>query len=287
MLVYYLYRIAAMIVPLLPRRVGYWLFARLGDLVYLLSAQRGAVLDNLRHVLGPEASQAELSRLAREVFRNQLRNYYDLFSIRRLKPHAIKSLVQMEAMPELVQGLEDGRGLVVVSAHFGNLDVAMQMVGLSGLDAVMVVERLRPEKMFQFISSLRMRHGLQLVPVDGALRSVFRALRENKIVLLAGDRDVTNSGTVVDFFGSPACLPDGYARIVRRTGARLGVAFSLRQPDNTFLVRGHLLPPLEFTPDREADVRAIMRQVVTLMERYIKEHPEQWVMFQPIWEGGR
>lgn len=287
MLIYYLYRIAWVIVPLLPRRFGYWLFAALGDIIFFVSARREVVRDNLRRVLGRAVSDAELNRLAREVFRNQLRNYFDLFSLRRLKPQGIERLVEIVVLPDIVSGLDDGRGLVVVSPHFGNLDVTMQAVGVLGIEALLVVERLKPEKLFQFIGSLRARNGLKLVPVDGALRRVFRALRENQMVLLAADRDVTDSGVVVDFFRAPACLPDGYARIVRRTGARLAVVFGLRRPDNTFLVCGRLLPPFEPTPDREADVRAIMQQVVTIMERYIAEHPDQWVMFERIWEGGR
>jgi KDO2-lipid IV(A) lauroyltransferase len=280
---YYLYRLAGMIVPLLPRRFGYWLFARFGDIAFFLSPQRRAVQDNLRHVLGPQVSDAELNRIAREVFRNQLRNYFDLFSLRRLKPSVIQQLVKIDRLDELLSGLDDGRGLIVVSAHFGNLDVAMQAVGLLGHPALLLVERLKPEKMFRYICSLRSRTGLTLMSVDGGLRQVFRALKANQMVLLAGDRDATNSGVQVDFFGAPACLPDGYARIARRTGARIAVVFCQRRPDNTFLVRGELLPPFQPTDDRDADVRAIMKQVVGAMERYIAEHPDQWMMFQPIW----
>ncbi len=287
MVMYYLYRLAGVIVPLFPRRFGYWLFARLGDIVYFLSPARHAVEDNLHHVLGPNAGDAAVKRLAREVFRNQLRNYFDLFSLERLKPAEIKRLVRIERLDELLSGLDDGRGLIVVSGHFGNLDVAMQVVGLLGHEALLVVERLRPEKMFRYICHLRSRNGLRLVPVDQGLRQVFKALRANHIVLLAADRDVSNSGVQVDFFGAPACLPDGYARMARRTGARVAVVFCERRPDNTFLVRGQLLPPFRPTADRHADVQAIMKQVVGAMERYIAEHPDQWMMFQPIWSDER
>jgi KDO2-lipid IV(A) lauroyltransferase len=113
---------------------------------------------------------------------------------------------------------------------------------------------------------------------------LFRALRRNEVVGLAADRDLTESGIVVDFFGAPARLPDGYAQLSLRTGAPIIAGFSQRLPDNAFVA--HLEPPLELedTGDRSRDVRAGVEKVVSIMERYIGAHPEQWVMSVPIWQ---
>jgi KDO2-lipid IV(A) lauroyltransferase len=90
----------------------------------------------------------------------------------------------------------------------------------------------------------------------------------------------------VDFFGSPTRLPDGAVRVALRTSSPLIPAFARRLPDNSFLVQ--VEPPLELpqTGDEEADMATGMRMVAATMERHIAQHPEQWLVAQPIWPAG-
>ncbi|MCK4473319.1 MAG: lysophospholipid acyltransferase family protein, partial [Anaerolineae bacterium] len=168
--------------------------------------------------------------------------------------------------------------------HFGNVDIVAQVLALWEIPAVILAEHLRPEALFQYVCSLRASKGLRLIPIDGPLLELFRALRRNEVVALAADRDITESGIVVDFFGAPARLPDGYAQLSLRTGAPIVAGFGQRLPDNTFVA--HFEPSLELEAigDRNRDVRAGVEKVVAIMERYIGEHPEQWVMSVPIWQ---
>jgi KDO2-lipid IV(A) lauroyltransferase len=284
--VYYLYYLAGLIAPLIPLRLGYWLADRIGDLVYRLNrAAREAVFDNLRHVLGPTADEDRIVAVARRVFRNQLRNYFDLFRVPALSRRQIERLVDAPVIQVADEGLAAGRGLVVVSFHFGNLDVVMQWLSLRGYQVVLVIEHLKPEKLHRYVRKLRGSRGLRLLETDGAIKAIYRALQANEMVLLAADRDVTGSGRLVEFFGAPARLPDGYARLVRRTGARLAFAFGRRCPDNTFKVEAWLAPEFPTTGNRQADEQAIINAVLPRIEQQIRAYPEQWIMFRRIWNG--
>jgi lauroyl/myristoyl acyltransferase len=109
-----------------------------------------------------------------------------------------------------------GKGAILVTAHFGNLDVVSQVFALRNFAVTAAAEHLRPEKLFQYVVSLRASKGIQLVPADQFLRPLFHTLRQNGIVALAADRNLTGSGTLTRFFGSPALLPDGHVRLARR-----------------------------------------------------------------------
>jgi lauroyl/myristoyl acyltransferase len=150
-----------------------------------------------------------------------------------------------------------------------------------------VAERLKPEKLYLYVASLRASKGITLVPIDSFLRPLFQALHNNQIVALAADRNLTGTGTVVDFFGAPCLLNDGHVNLALRTGARLLPAYSLRNPDNSY--EAFVLPALDIQPtgERARDVRIGMTQVAKALESFIGEHPEQWVMFQPIWRVPR
>lgn len=270
--------------PLLPPRRGYSLFDRLGDLAHDQSkGSRENVYDNLRHVMGPQTDAARLEHVARQIFRNQARNYYDLFRVASLSAEQIRGLVKVNGLDNIDRALQPGKGVIMFTAHFGNLDIAGQMFALEGYPITIVAEHLQPERLYQYVSSLRASKGLRLIPSDTFLRPLYRALRNNEIVGLAADRNLTGTGTLAHFFGAPALLPDGHVRLALRSGAKLLPAFSIRRPDNSFEAFAEPALELETTGNAERDTARAVASLVDVLEKYIGQHPEQWVMFQPVW----
>jgi lauroyl/myristoyl acyltransferase len=286
MLIYYLHRLLGLIVPLVPPGLGYPLATILGDIFYRLhKTMRANVYDNVVHILeGSQKPVSDSETIVRGVFRNMAKNFYDLFRARTLSLAEIDRLVKVEGWEHVEEALAKGKGLIFVGTHFGNVDIVAQVPALRQIPVVGPAEHLKPEALFQYVCSLRANKGFRLIPIDGPLFELFRALRRNEMVALAADRNIAGSGIVVDFFGAPACLPDGYARLSLRTGAPIIVGFSQRLPDNTFVVYLEPLLELEATGDRDHDARAGVEKVVVIMERYIGEHPEQWVMSVPLWQ---
>lgn len=281
---YVFYRFFGWSAPRIPPHLGYWLFARIGDLFYWLDVRGQRVVGkNLRHVMGADVPQSVLDEKVRATFHMQGYNYFDMFRVLGMSVEEIEARVTVEGWEHLESAVARGRGAVVVSAHFGNVDVLMQMVGLRGLKATLVMEHLRPEPLHQYVVDIRSRHGLTIIPVDASLKPLFRTLHAGELVLLALDRDVTRSGIEIEFFGKPAVLPDGYAKLARHFEAPLVLAFGLRLPDHRLRVR--IEPAIEVpkTKDRAGDIRAVMRETLDVAEQHIAKHPEQWVMFRPIW----
>jgi len=218
------------------------------------------------------------------VCRNLAYNFYDLFRVPRLTKKQIAELVGVEGWEHVEAARAAGRGIVIVAPHLGNLDIVMQIAAVLDLPLTIPAEHLQPERLFQYICSLRTGHGmLHLIPVDGSLMELFRALRRNEAVALAADRDVTASGREVNFFGTPARLPDSHVRLALRTGAALIAGFSCRQPGSHFLIR--LFPvPLERAGDREMRVDRGMKTLVAMLEEQIRADPGQWVLTVPLWD---
>jgi KDO2-lipid IV(A) lauroyltransferase len=123
-----------------------------------------------------------------------------------------------------------------------------------------------------------------MVPLDVAPRALIKALRAGQIAGLAFDRDITKTGPVVDFIGKPAQMPDGAIQLALKFGAPVIIAFSVRCPDNRSQV--FIEPPLEFakTGDTARDTREGVQRLANIMEKYIRQYPDQWLMFQKIWD---
>jgi KDO2-lipid IV(A) lauroyltransferase len=234
-------------------------------------------------VLGPGADEAQVQALARQACVNIVKGHYDLFRVSRLTSEEIRDLSRLEGQEHILRALDEGRGVVLASAHLGNVDVVGQLPAVYGLPLTAPIWHCKPERLFQYWLRLRQSHGLRLIPSDGPMMELFRTLKRGEIVALPCDRDFATSVRLVEFFGAPTHLPDGPVRLALRTGAALIPAFALRLPDDTFEVR--IEPPLELsqTGDRDADVIAGMEKLVSVMERYIAKHPDQWLVAAPIW----
>ncbi len=278
------YRLVAALAGHLPPWIAYRLSGWIGFLAYLFHPRlRRNVTHNMRHVLGPDVSQDRLKAVVRQTCVNIIKGHYDLFRVSRLTLEEIRALTRIEGAENLDRALAAGRGAIVISPHFGNVDIVLQLPLVYGIPLTTVVQHIQPERLFRYVLGLRTSHGLRMIPSDGPMLGLFRALKRGEVIGLACDRDVTDNAREVEFFGSPTRLPDGPVQVALRTGAPLVPTFSLRLPDNSFLVQ--IEPPLELpqTGDWEADVEAGMRQVVAAMERHIARHPEQWLVTVSIW----
>jgi len=283
---YFLYRFAGFICPLLSARFGYWLFARLGDLAFLLAYNRQTTYRyNLRRVLGDDATPAQMRAIARRAYQNLLKNYFDLFRAHRMsKEKLTRELAGVQGLEHLENAMRRGKGVIAGSGHFGSWDMVIQLAGVF-LNARIIVpnERFKPEKLFQYILKLRASQGIDMVPLDVAPRALIKALRDKQIAGLAYDRDITKSGPVVNFLGKPAQLPDGAVQLAFKYDAPVVIGFSVRQSDNRSFV--YVEPPVEFerNGNLQQDIQAGVQKMADMMAKYFRQYPDQWLMFQKIW----
>jgi KDO2-lipid IV(A) lauroyltransferase len=285
----WLYRLAIWFVPRLPERFGYWLFARVGDCAFFLNTgARRTYEKNLAHVLGADAPPRESKRITRKALQNLMKNYFDLFRVHRLSADQIwAQLDSVTGLEHLDQAIALGKGIAGGSAHFGNFNLFVHLTALyfQGKHPIVVpVERLKNPGVFDLVTRQRAAQGIELVPSDQAARVLLKKLRSGAILGLAIDLDPTRSGPVVNFFGAPAQLPDGAAALAVKFQAPLILAFIRRLDNNKCAVT--IEPPMELerTGDLARDTRAALEKIVARMEYWIRQYPEQWILFSPVWE---
>lgn len=283
-LTYLFYRLAGAVTPKIPPALGYALCHQLGGVLYQFhKTGRANITLNLRRIMGQQVSQTEINRRARLTFSYLLFNYFDLFRLPSLDSQTVMNLVSVTGWENVEAALAEGKGMVMTSAHLGNIEVVLYAMLQRGLNITIPVERLQPPKLFEYVSALRMSHGLKLIPVDGPLLELIRTLKKGGVAGLAGDRDITHTGQIVNFFGYPAQLPDGHVRLALKTGSPIVIGFSHRRPNHTY--HAHFLPPYHppLTGSEEERVLAGVKFIVTEIEKAIMLHPEQWTVTVSIW----
>ncbi|MBI3914849.1 MAG: lysophospholipid acyltransferase family protein [Chloroflexi bacterium] len=283
---YIFYRLAAALCPHVPPRLGFWFFARMGDLAFLFSNRESTYIQNLRRVLGANTPTARVNAVARAGYQNLLKNYFDLFRGHAMTPAKLREqLPELRGFEHIENALKQGKGAIIGSAHFGAWDIIIQLAAIY-LQArvVLPVERLKPAKLFEYVQKWRSSSGIDVIPLEHAPRAMIKALRAGEIVGVAFDRDILRNGPIVNFFGSPTQMSDGAVQLAFKFDAPVIVGFSIRRPDNRCAVV--IEPPVKFekTGDLQKDIQAGVQKVASVMERYIRQYPEQWLMFQKIWE---
>ncbi len=283
------YKLGLRVAPRLPLVVGYALCRAVGIASYLFNrSARQAVQSNMRHVVGKAASKGLINRLARGVFVNNFKNYFDMLRLESLTNEQIIEVVTVEGAEYIDEGLKLGRGVIMYTAHLGNFNLIIQLPTALGYKFNLLAEPVEPPELYAFLTEMRESHGAKLIPVGGpAIMQAIRALKRNEILGIAADRDVTNSGQAVMMFDAEAVLPVGTVQLAARLNVPLIPAHIYRRPDNSS--HAIIYPPmqLEHTGDLERDTAINLRKVATTMEQFIARTPEQWVVLQAIWPEDR
>ena len=274
-----LVRAAEFALPRVPTRVGRPLAEIMGTLAWAAApGPRAAVLANLR-VIAPERAQASS---VRRVFVEQSRNYLEIFQIPRIAPARLLESIEHRGWDHFMRAHERGMGVVVASAHLGPISLVGQILVAHGFATVLPIETARSD-VARAINRARSAMGLTLVPTESP-RAVVRALRDGKVFGILADRAVTGVGERVPFFGREALIPSAHVALALRTGAPLIPAFSGRESGR---LTASFEPPIELvsTGDRAADVRLGLRRWVSVLERYVRRAPEQWTVFERVWQA--
>lgn len=280
---YLAFRFATFLVRYLPRRWGIAFMRWLGTVIYHISPIADAVRDNFRHVLGPDADPERVSQLAQQAFRVRLLNYYDVLWLSDKSLDEVGWETTFEGLDEIDPLVEEKRGLVVVSGHIGPTEFMIQGVVSLGYDVFAIFEHLDNERMLDYMMELRSSHGLDIISTKGSLVGVYRRIKRGEILASAMDRDSTNTGRIVEFFGAPAWMPDGYARLAVRADVPVAFGYCRYTDDGP---AGMLYPPIY--PDKslgkEEAVAELVAQTVRLLEEAIRYDPGAWHLTTPVWQ---
>ncbi len=177
-----------------------------------------------------------------------------------------------------------GRGIVMALPHVGSWEWGGYWLALEGMPMTAVVERLEPERLFEWFVAQREAMGLTAVPLgEGSSGALLRALKAGEVAGLVSDRDLTGNGVEVEFFGERTTLPGGAATLALRTGAPLLPVVVYSGPGNWHT--GVVHAPVD-TARRGAlreDVARVTQDLARVFEHDIRRRPEQWHLYQPNW----
>jgi len=271
---------------LLPPPLGYRVARGLADILASFKHSRlvQAIRLNQWVVHGMTWDSDQLTEAVHAVLRHGGRCNYDLY--RNLHDsQAIRQLMHLdESILEAVEESQANRaGYVIVGPHLSNFDLAIKAVGIAGVRA-QILAIATPTGGYLWQNRMRATPGVEITPISSkALLKAVDRLRKGGIVVTGVDRPVPGKKAVLDFFGQPAALPTGHVRMAMDANVPVRVVATHMKEDGRYYVTLSERIPMQRSGQRKVDIRENAQRVLVVVERYIREHPLQWLMFYPVW----
>jgi lauroyl/myristoyl acyltransferase len=271
---------------ILPASVGY----RLADrLALMIAAQKRssmyrAVRANQWVLHGGAISSDELDRVVMAVFRNTADCLYDFYHHLDLLPEMEKRIHFSRRGEALLEKRGKGEsGVVIVGVHLSNFDLVAREAARHGLKA-MVLAYSNPGKGYQWQNELRRRAGLDLVPASAeAVRQAIRRLKQGENVLTGIDRPIQEVKYQPLFFGRPASLPVHHIHLALAANAEIVVVGAIKRGGGIYDIQVSEPIKMQTCSDRDKEILTNAEKVLKVAEGMIRQVPEQWSMFFPVW----
>ena len=229
-----------------------------------------------------------LRHLSKVNFRNHAKAYADLMQLPGARIEAMRPLLKVKGLEHLEAARSLGKGVLAVSCHMGSYEVVAAIWSATLAPVSFFAEEVEPRALFEWYRDTRARLGISVLTLDmGGIRKVLQAPREQEMVITAIDRDITETGYLMPFFGKLAPIPLGPASIALRLGTPLLPVCVYRLPDDTYMAEAAPHIFAKSTGNPRADQVRATQELLRQIERFIQQHPEQWHVPHRIWAGAQ
>lgn len=271
---------------LLPETWAYRLGDDLGRLFFWIDRKhRRVAMENLKIAFGNEKDEHELRVIAKRSYQHWGRSLAELARVMILSPERVMGWVKIEGLDHFLDAQKKGRGVLYLTAHLGNWELMGLAHSLRGYPINVVARPLDNPLLEDVLFRLRTRWGNRVIKKGGALREVLKLLKEGETIGFLLDQNVApDQGVFVNFFGRPACTHKTLALLALKTVAVVLPILTFRGSTNRHRII--IEPPvlLEETGDTEQDVVINTQKFTSVIESYVRQHPDQWLWVHRRWK---
>jgi KDO2-lipid IV(A) lauroyltransferase len=256
----------------------------LGAAIRPLGIRRSTVEDNLRLAF-PDQDDRWRDEVLRAAYRHLGR---EAVAMLRLSHHTREEIVRLTDIPphdweQFEAARAEGRGVLLVTGHYGNWEAAAAAVAARGIPVEAVVKGMRNPLVDEQLKAARERLGIRTIDMRDAPRRMPRVLAGGGVIGIVADQDARAAGVWVPFFDVPASTFRGPALFALRFRAPIVAAVARRLPDGRYRIQGERLA-IPDSGDLERDVVDLTHALAAHLESEIRKEPGQYFWFHKRWK---
>jgi len=283
--IYLILQLLFFILGKIPLKTGKHLGNILGGLWFFLDKRhRKITKNNLLLAYKKEKSNRQLSALARRVFNNTVRMIFEYAWFYNSEPKYGSDLIRVKGLKHLEKAHAKGKGVILLSAHMGNWEIGAALAAISRLPISIVYRKIKSKPVDLIVQQNRQKMGVKLYPLHNAFDGVNQTLKGGNVVgLLMDQNSGLNRGIFINFFGVKACANPGLAKLALQTGTPVLPSFVYRS-SGKFIIEMQPELPVIRTGNREKDILQNTQLQNTVIEKMVRQHPDQWFWIHKRWK---
>jgi Kdo2-lipid IVA lauroyltransferase/acyltransferase len=234
----------------------------------------------------PEKSETEREGILQQVYRNLGWQLAEFCHMPRYTAEEASRFIRYEGLENYLKARDKGKGVLVLTGHLGAWELSSFYHSLMGYPMGMVIRRLDNPLVDDYVNRVRCLHGNRVIHKDDFARGLIASMRAGETVGILMDTNMTPpQGVFVPFFGVAACTASGMARVALKTGAAVVPGFLLwSEREGRYVLRfGEEIATAD-TGNAEKDSLENTARFTAVLERYIREYPEQWLWMHRRWK---
>lgn len=279
-----LFSIAA---SLLPRRLQLLIGDLLGIFVFDVVRLRRRMMSEHISIAFPNWSENEKRRVARKSLQHAGRSLIEYFTIPSIDKAWVEKNVTITGWEHLERAQAMDKGVLMLTLHVGNGDLALATLALKGLHLGIVSKRFKSKELNDIWFGLRKKEGLEIIPEEKSSYQILRFLKGQGLVVFVLDQFMGPPvGVKTTFFGRETGTAAGLGLFAERSGAPVLPSFTFRQPDgHTHIVFEPAVLAEEIQePDRDQKIVKLTQRYTDIIEEIVRKHPDQWLWLHRRWK---
>ncbi len=251
---------------------------------YLLPIRRRVTWDNLK-IAFPDWRPAARRRVARRCYVHLARSAIEFMRMSGLTPRRAEALVERVGWDIFEKAESAGRGVIVVTAHFGNFDLMACSSALRGVPLHVLTREQHVESVNRFWMEQRARHGVGLLPAKKSALRIHKLLKQGQALGLVIDQHMpVGRGLPVPFFGRLASTTHAPAALALVTGAPLVPVTIERLPGGRHRLTVDPPVPVRQDGDRQQEILRVTTELNHWLEEKIRARPDHWLWLHRRWK---
>jgi KDO2-lipid IV(A) lauroyltransferase len=283
---YALYRaVAAPLRSVSRLRIERW-SSRAGQYLPGLLKRRAKLVEKNLSIAFPSMSREERAAIADRCWKYFTGMVFRFLHSRARTPDEAAATVSFDRPEDVHALVGSGRGLIVVTAHFGDWEHGLHVFNrFENVPVTVVVRKLDNVLLERDLYTARLRSHVQLADRRSAARPLLRTLEQGGVVVLLSDQSVRpREGILVPFLGVDAWTTPAPAKLSLRTGAPIVCVFARPEGENVVVEVSRVIDPREL-PEAERTAEAVTRLLNDTISERIRRDPELWLWMHDRWKG--
>lgn len=258
---------------------------RVGNILRLLSKKRQNItIDNIKKAF-PELSQNKITSIMKGSYHNLGITLVELLCMKYMSEEDLRTYVKYENIELIKEVHSRGKGMILLSGHFGNWELVAYTVGMfSGIPTTAIVKPQKNKYADKILNEYRTNETNTIVNMHKSARIVVQTLRSGMPVCILADQSATRDKDIyVDFFGRPAATYEAPAALALKFGAPIIIGFSVRQEDCTYKVQLREIKTDDLDDSKES-IKILTERHVMELENEIRKYPYLWAWQHRRWK---